>query len=320
MKNKKNNKKRRFILIAIFIIVILSTIALLFYRYAVLQDGIVTKVSYAEDIIHKDFNSNIAYAKKIYAKKIDKLLAIKGVAKAFASKDRQNLYSLVKAQYKQYKEDDPFLKIMTFRLMDGSTFLRVHKPQMYGDKLNKRRTIIMDVNRLHKRLFGFEIGKLQMSYRIVTPIFYKNNYVGLVEIGILPQEFTNNISNVFHIKNALIVKSSDTRVSLNQKKYFQENGFSLISDDPLFKKVFKLSNTEFKDKKSFFYTDSLDGKDYLIENNLYLLNQNKKMVAKILLAYDITSLQANSMGFEEEAVISAVLIVVFIFALLQFFW
>ncbi len=320
MTHKKHNKKKRWIIITLFILIVISAAAFLFYRYTVLQNNINSKVSYAEDIIHKDFNSNIAYVKKQYVKKVDKLLSIDGVRKAFASKDRQELYNLVEAKYHQYKKEDPFLKIMTFRLKDGSTFLRVHKPQMYGDKLNKKRTIIIDTNRLQKRLFGFEIGKLQMSYRIVTPIFYNNKYVGLVEVGILPKAFTNSISNVFHIKNALVVNTAGTSVSLKKREYLHEDGFSLVSSDPMFKKIFKLSNTKFRGKKSFFFTDDENKKEYLVENNLDLLNQNSKIVAKILLAYDTTSLQDNNNNFEQEAGISVLLIVAFLFALLQFFW
>ncbi|NOX14505.1 MAG: hypothetical protein GXP61_00420 [Epsilonproteobacteria bacterium] len=320
MTRRKDNKRRKVMIVILFVVIILGAAAFLTYRYMVLQNDINSKVSYSEDIIHKDFNSNIEDVKREYSRKVDSLLSIDGVKKAFASRDRQKLYELVKARYKKYKNSDPFLKIMSFRLTDGSTFLRVHKPQMYGDKLNKRRTIIIDTNRLQKRLYGFEIGKLQMSYRVVTPIFYKNKYVGLVEVGILPKEFTSSISDIFHIRNALVVNTAGTSVSLAKKQYLQEDGFSLVGSDPMFKKIFELSNTKYKGKKSFFFTYDENKKDYLVENNLNLLNQNKKVVAKILIAYDITTLQADNNNFEQEAGIFALLVVIFLSALLQFFW
>ncbi|PHR58878.1 MAG: hypothetical protein COA44_01670 [Arcobacter sp.] len=38
---------------------------------------------------------------------------------------------------------------MTFRLKDGSTFLRLHKPEMFGNKVNTFRTSILNVNKEH---------------------------------------------------------------------------------------------------------------------------------------------------------------------------
>jgi len=53
---------------------------------------------------------------------------------------------------------------------------------MFGDALNKKRKIITDTNIEKKRNYGFEVGKLKMTYRIVTPIFKDGNYIGSVEL------------------------------------------------------------------------------------------------------------------------------------------
>jgi len=244
---------------------------------------------------------------------------IDGVKKAFASKNRIKLFRLLYKTYKKYKTDDPFLKIMTFRLVDGSTFLRVHKPKMFGDKLNKKRTIILDTARLQKRLFGFEIGKLKMSYRIVTPIFYKNKYIGLVEVGISTKEFTKGISDLFDIQNALVVRSSDIGISSVKNKYLKEGNFSLVNGNEMLKKIFKLSATKYKNKKSFLFTDK-NGNDYFVVNNLHLLNQNNQVVAKILLAYDMLSFKKSQGHFEVISAIAGVSVVIILLFLINLLW
>jgi len=222
--------------------------------------------------------------------------------------------------YKQYKKDDRFLKIMTFRLVDGSTFLRVHKPKMFGDKLNQKRTIILDTARLQKRLFGFEIGKLKMSYRIVTPIFYKNKYIGLVEVGISTKKFTKGISDLFDIKNALVVRSGDIGISSAKHQYFRQGNFSLVNGNKMFKKIFKLSATKYKDKKSFLFTDDENENDYFVVNNLHLLNQNNQVVAKILLAYDMSSFKKSHEHFEIVSAITGVSVAVILLFAINLLW
>ena len=292
----------------IFIIISITGVVLYSYQYTKLNEELDSKISYSSNLIYKEFNSHLLDAQKEYSMKVDKLLKIEGVTEAFALKDRKKLYELVSERYKEYKDFDSYLKIMTFRLTDGSAFLRVHKPQMYGDSLNKQRTIIIDVNTKQKRLFGFEIGKLRMSYRIVTPIFHNNKHIGLVEIGILPEKFTTIISDLFDTHNALMVRTEDTNVSLKQKEYMQKDTFSLVSDDPMFKEVFKLSLSKYKDEKYFEFIKNDDQSSYIVENNLNLLNQNNQIVAKILLAHNITDFREKYNKSLEDTLIFIIIV------------
>ena len=42
----------------------------------------------------------------------------------------------------------------------------------------------------------YEVGKLKMTYRIVTPIFKDGDYVGLVEFGIEPKAFMSVVDDI----------------------------------------------------------------------------------------------------------------------------
>ena len=279
------------VLVLTFLVIAITGIILYFYQSQTLKKNLYTKIKYVDSLIHKDFDSKILFTQKEYSAKVDSILKIDGLTHAFASKNREELYRLVSEKYKEYKKLDSYLKIITFRLVDGSTFLRVHKPKMYGDKLNKKRTIITDVNTQQKKLFGFEIGKLKMSYRIVTPIFHNSKYIGLVEVGILPEKFINGISNLFNIKNALMVKTRDVKIQLDKKHYLTRDNFSLISDDIMFKDIFNILHTKHNGQKSFLYINNDDKNSYIVENDFKLLNQNNQIVAEILLAFNITNFQ-----------------------------
>ena len=312
--SKLNDYKRRILSLILAVIIIIGFI-IFSYQKTKLESEYNSKIDYISSLINKNFNTHILNTQNEYNIRVDTILNIDGVTKALASKDREKLYRLVAKRFKAQKEYDKSLKIMTFRLVDGSTFLRVHKPQMYGDKLNKKRTIIIDANKKQKRLYGFEIGKLKMSYRIVTPIFHNNKHIGVVEVGVSPDKFINNISDIFNIQNALVVKTKDTQVSMVKKEYLNIDGFSLVSDNIMFKEIFKLSSKKYKYKNSFSFQN--DKNSYIVKNNLHLLNQNNKLVAKVLLAYDVTSFKQNLARLEQEAIISLIIISLILFIVLN---
>ena len=213
----------------------------------------------------------------------DKMLC-NSVIEAMYNKDREKLYKQVLPDYEDMIKSNNYLKIVTFRLPDGSTFLRVHKPEAYGDKLNKKRKIILDTIFTKERQFGFEIGKLRMTHRIVTPIFYNKEFIGVVEVGIEPEYIIKKMNNLFEIQSSLFVKSDKIDVSLDK---------SLRDSDSLDGFVFARGSKIIEDnidqvdltKKSFrIYSDDME---YHI-NVIDLLDHKGNIAAKILVYYNLT--------------------------------
>ena len=174
-----------------------------------------------------------------------------------------------------------YLKIITFRLADGSTFLRVHKPHMFGDKLNKKRKIILDTILTQKKQYGFEVGKLKMTYRIVTPIFYDKKLIGVVEVGVEPEYITDNINDLFKIQTALLIKKEAKSISLDKSKMQRLGDFLLARGDELFQNNLKNINLN-KALNSITYK----GNEYFIHTSLNLNNHKNEIAAKVLLSYD----------------------------------
>ena len=72
---------------------------------------------------------------------------------------------------------------LQFHLPDGTSFLRVHAPDKYGDSLLNFRSSLAMIVQSHKPLYGFEVGRYLDAYRAVYPIIYKHQYVGSVELS-----------------------------------------------------------------------------------------------------------------------------------------
>jgi hypothetical protein len=59
-----------------------------------------------------------------------------------------------------------------FHLGPGSnSFLRVHKPEKFGDNMDNLRHLVVDVNRDGQPRQGFELGRVYAGLRDVVPVF-----------------------------------------------------------------------------------------------------------------------------------------------------
>ena len=116
----------------IFIIIVIFAFIVSYKQFELIQDEIDNEISINNDYVQKTFDVFIDELKYDMTVKSDMLLSSKHVAEAFAKKERDFLYSLVKDKYEKLSKTNKYLKIVTFRLPDGSAFLRVHKPEFFG--------------------------------------------------------------------------------------------------------------------------------------------------------------------------------------------
>jgi len=82
------------------------------------------------------------------------------------------------------------MRQLHFHIGPGSlSFLRAHKPEKYGDRMDDLRHIIVDTNRDAQWRTGFETGRVYSGLRGVVPVFARDDdigeqvQVGAVEVG-----------------------------------------------------------------------------------------------------------------------------------------
>jgi len=74
-------------------------------------------------------------------------------------------------------------RLVFFHLPEQIAFLRLHKPEKFGDSLTKQRPSIVEAQRRQTKLIVFETGKLFDGFRSIYPIFDHEQFVGTVEIA-----------------------------------------------------------------------------------------------------------------------------------------
>lgn len=99
---------------------------------------------------------------------------------------RSTLYEHLRPAWDDLTPDG--IRQLHFHLAPGDTsFLRVHKPDRFGDDLSALRHIIVDVNSDLQPREGFELGRVYAGLRSVVPIFSTEasgmRHIGALEAG-----------------------------------------------------------------------------------------------------------------------------------------
>lgn len=117
-----------------------------------------------------------------------------GVQKKFAAKDRDGLAAEFVPAFSALKSGYG-IRQFQFHLPPAESFLRVHRPEKFGDDLAGFRKTIVSTNTSQKPISGLEKGVAGIGNRGVVPIFNEGQHVGSVEFGLgfhdlFVQEFT----------------------------------------------------------------------------------------------------------------------------------
>ncbi|MDD5400876.1 MAG: ATP-binding protein [Sulfurimonas sp.] len=145
---------------------------------------------------------------------------------------RAMLYFEVKPIFEHLKESG--VNIIQFVFEDNKSFLRMHSPDAFGDDLSTVRHSFAYINANRKPISGFEQGKVDHGFRNLFPLFYKDEYLGSVDISFSSQSIQENMTKLHDTDTSFIIKKNvfDSNVYKNNSgvKYTK----SIEHDDFLF--------------------------------------------------------------------------------------
>ncbi len=171
--------------------------------------------------LEKQYHSINSYLDKIANTVFEGYINRPENLEAFANGDRERLFALLKKNY-EFIQNINMLQVH-FHNKDNTSFLRLHKPHMYGDDLSKARYSVSYVNQYHKPIKGLEIGKVEPGFRYVYPLFDKNkNHIGSVENSFSIMAFINQLEALYNVHTHFLVFKNcvDSRVIPESKKLF----------------------------------------------------------------------------------------------------
>ncbi len=153
-------------------------------------------------------NNTIANVNSIITKEIEStkvsVFSIsnnKHVAKLFAERNREKLIDELLPLFESIKEE---VAQFQFHLPNSDSFLRLHKPEKFGDSLKDFRFTVNKANETKEVVSGIEKGKAGFGIRVVAPINYEGEHLGTVEYGKnFGNKFLNDIKKQINCEAAI---------------------------------------------------------------------------------------------------------------------
>lgn len=188
MKNREN----KIIAFLILLIVLVSSTITGYDLYSDNQEEN-RRLQEAYSQVNRTYNETLQELNDLcYSRAISAIESPK-IMDAFYHKDHEKLYALLRPQWIAMKRENPWLAVMQFHSVDGTSLLRLHQPEIYGDRVADHRPMIQYVHKTQQRISGFEEGRQGVAYRILIPAFYHGLYIGAIEFGIDESYITDKI-------------------------------------------------------------------------------------------------------------------------------
>lgn len=127
------------------------------------------------------------------------------VQSAFAERDRNELASRTLPIFTKLKQEFAVQQFQ-FHTPPATSFLRLHRPEKFGDDLTAIRKTIVETNQQKRALYGLEYGVEGLGIRGLVPMFNHGEHTGSVEFGMsFGQPFFDNFKQAYQAEIALLL-------------------------------------------------------------------------------------------------------------------
>ena len=212
-KIKRINMKKYFIIAFVLLVLFVHNIAHTIKNSDLHQNNI-DKTNDAFLKYKATYNSHKEFADMVF----HTIIHHDNIINAFEKRDRNQLKDFLIDDYKELKKFN--IKQLHFHLPNNDSFLRMHRPNKFGDNLTNVRATVKYVNEKKKYIDGFEEGKIFNGFRYVFPIFNKKNkHIGSVEISFGALLFVQELYSNYNMKcNIYISKDVVKQKVFNSEK------------------------------------------------------------------------------------------------------
>ncbi len=254
--NRFEVSNRTFKIMLLLVFVVLSSIiifAVNSYKESVAKESLAktTKVylrAYETTYMEKKLLSEIFFTGVVKLGKIESRLA--KLTDENRDITRTELHEDLKERYAYLKTLG--IQQLHIHLPNNESFLRMHKPDEYGDDLTDIRPTVVYVNKYHEPIDGVEEGRLFNGLRFVFPLTYKGSHVGSIELSFGVHSMTKSIMHNHYVLSNFLIKKSVTdrkNFNLNYSPYIKSGHKDYYYDLKVLKELKKVSRKDMKELK-----------------------------------------------------------------------
>lgn len=148
------------------------------------------------------------------------------------AKYREALFATLKPHYDYLKNIG--LTTLQFVFKDNISFLRVHKSELFGDNISSFRHAFAYANQHKKLISGYEHGRACHAYRNIFPLFYKDEFLGSVEVSFSLRSIEEDMISMHKADAHFIVKKESFAQAIGDDNIMDDYVQSIEHDDFLF--------------------------------------------------------------------------------------
>lgn len=132
-------------------------------------------------------------------------ISIPSVRQAFLARDRQKLVAECRQMFAIQKEKYG-LDRSEFHEPSGTTFLRLHQPEKFGDDETSRRPMLADVHRTKAVHLGIEVGSYGPAVSAIIPILDdQGKFAGSFEMALDFEPVLDELKTAFEFDGAVFI-------------------------------------------------------------------------------------------------------------------
>lgn len=238
------------------------------------------------------------------------------IRQAFAEKNRDRLYRLCTPFLEEFREENSFFHAIDFNLPDGTVFLRVQNPGLFGDNILKSREIVSRVHGSRQQASGFDIGKHGAIYWVAEPVIHEDVYIGLVEFGIEAEKLRQALANSLGSDVACILKAQKWRKAELIREGFRNLGdYVLITHgNTLFDEAVGKVDLNYPHDQQV----TLNGNEYILHNCAYLTDYKGEKIGRAIIFQDISAQVAKKRQFIVHAILVSLVVLILLFGMLYY--
>jgi methyl-accepting chemotaxis protein len=303
----------------IVVILLLATVGLLYVSYNKsiknLDEDVLSDFTHFQTL----FEDQLSVKENDLKMTIEVLLNDSNVVKLFSGENRAGLAKRLVSFYKNNLKPNYGIAQFQFHKPPAISFLRLHKPQKFGDDLSGFRQTVVDANNSQKVITGIEVGRAGPGLRIVYPISDGTTHQGTVEFGAGIGSIIEGISKVLDMEYAIGINQQ----AFEKARRFANKENDIINNDVVF---YKFSDPKIKDltqqSKLTHEVNNLDNdKLNYVYYSFPIKDYKNNTIGNILLFRDITAvtskMYSENLSMALTVLLFASLIVFIIIAIIQ---
>jgi len=135
--------------------------------------------------------------------------SVDSFSEMFANDEREALANALVPSFKVMKENFNARQFQ-FHKPPATSFLRLHKPQKFGDDLSSFRKTVVATNEQKTNIMGLEKGVAGLGIRGISPVYHNGKHYGSVEFGMsFGQPFFEQFKKKYSVDISLFLKSDN---------------------------------------------------------------------------------------------------------------